>query len=37
MYTEVLKGMHVLATCVLVLLACKLQELCMRILYELAR
>lgn len=37
MYTEVLKGMHVLATCILVLLACKLQEICMRILSEVMR
>jgi hypothetical protein len=37
MYTEVLRGMHVLATCILILLACKLQEVCMRILGEVLK
>jgi hypothetical protein len=37
MYTEVLKGMHVLATCILILLACRLQEVCTRILMEVLR
>ena len=37
MYTEVLKGMHVLATCILVLLACRLNEMCTRILMEVLR
>jgi hypothetical protein len=37
MYTEVLRGMHVLATCILILLACRLQEVCARILMEVLR
>lgn len=37
MYTEVLKGMHALATCILILLACRLQEICTRILMEVLK
>jgi hypothetical protein len=37
MYKEVLRGMMVLAMCILLLLATRLQDICLRILLEVQR
>lgn len=37
MYKEVLRLMHVLATCILVLLSSKLLDVCWRILVEVSK
>lgn len=37
MYKEVLRGMHALAVCVLILLVTRLQEICFSILREVTR
>lgn len=37
MYREVLRGMHALAVCILILLVTRLQDICWSILLEVRR
>lgn len=37
MYREVLRGMHALAVCILILLATRLQDICFAILLEVRK